>query len=81
MAVKTFKRITVDPKICHGKACIKGTRIPVHIILNLLASGETTEGILKAYPHITKKDVEECIKYGAYLAEEEILPLFMTTAG
>jgi uncharacterized protein (DUF433 family) len=66
-----MERIAVDPKISHGKPHIKGTRIPVHIILDLLGAGETFENILKIYPHITKEDILACIKYGAALATEE----------
>lgn len=62
-----MERISVDPKICHGKPCIKGTRIAVHIILDLLAAGETVDGILQIYPHITKEDVLACFKYDAAL--------------
>ena len=71
----TFERITVDPKICHGKPCIRGTRIPVYIILGLIGAGETFEMILKAYPHITLEDIQECARYGAALANEEMIPL------
>ena len=46
-----FDRISIDPKICHGQACIKGTRIPVHQIVSMLANGDTIEGLLRAYPH------------------------------
>ncbi len=70
-----FERISVNPKVCHGKPCVRGTRIPVHIILDLLAAGETLEGILKAYPHITREDIQECIRYAARLADEESVPL------
>jgi uncharacterized protein (DUF433 family) len=66
-----MERITVDPKICHGKPHIKGTRIPVHLILDLLGADETFENILKAYSHITRADILACIKYGAALATEE----------
>ncbi|MFQ5751929.1 MAG: DUF433 domain-containing protein [bacterium] len=68
-----MKRIITDPKICHGKAHIEGTRIPVHIILDLLAADETPENILKAYPHLTQKDLHACIKYAATLATEEVV--------
>jgi uncharacterized protein (DUF433 family) len=64
-------RITSDPRICSGKPCIKGTRIPVHIILDLLAAGENYEGIRRVYPHITDDDIRACISYAASLAEEE----------
>jgi len=65
------ERISADPLICSGKPCIKGTRIPVHIILNLLAADEDFNGILRAYPNIQKGDILACIKYAALLAEEE----------
>lgn len=65
------KRIISDPNICSGKPCIKGTRIPVHIIIDLLASGESFSGIKKAYPGISDIDIKACLKYAALLAEEE----------
>jgi len=64
-------RITSDPGVCSGKPCLKGTRIPVHIILDLLAAGETGDGIRKAYPDVTDDDIRACISYAAVLAEEE----------
>lgn len=66
-----LKKISSDPMICSGKPCIKGTRIPVHIILELLAAGESYEGIKKAYPNLQDEDIEACISYAAFLAEEE----------
>lgn len=70
MKLKT-NRIISDPGICSGKPCIKGTRIPVHIILGLLAAGETQDNILRAYPHITVEDITACLEYAAFLADEE----------
>lgn len=64
-------RITADPGVCSGKPCIRGTRIPVHIILDLLAAGENYEGVRKAYPHIADDDIMACLDYAAFLAEEE----------
>ena len=64
-------RITCDSTVCSGKPCIKGTRIPVHIVLDLLAAGDDFENILHAYPNITEQDIRACIKYAALLAEEE----------
>jgi uncharacterized protein (DUF433 family) len=58
-----MERISVDPKICHGKPHIKGTRIPVHLILDLLGADESFENILKIYPHITNEDIGACIQY------------------
>jgi uncharacterized protein (DUF433 family) len=68
---KLVERIVSDPKICSGKPCIKGTRIPVHIILDLLAAGENFEGIKKAYPNITDEDIRACLSYASILADEE----------
>jgi uncharacterized protein (DUF433 family) len=72
-----MERISVNPKVYHGKPCIKGTRIPVHLILDLLGAGETTDNILRAYPHITREDILACIRYGAALATEETI--YMTS--
>ena len=66
-----FERITVDPKVCTGKPCIRGLRFPVSRLLGLLASGETKETILRAYPYIEAGDIDEALCYAAYLAEEE----------
>ncbi len=64
-------KIICDPNICSGKPCIKGTRIPVHIILDLLAAGEDYEGIKKAYPNIVDEDIRACLSYASILADEE----------
>jgi uncharacterized protein (DUF433 family) len=68
-------RITVDPAVCHGKACIKGTRIMVSVILDNLASGMSEDDILKEYPSIAREDILAAIAYAADLASERILPL------
>ena len=67
-----LERISVDPKIMHGKPCIKGTRIPVYLILNLLAGGMPEAEILMNYPDLVKEDIKACIKYASILAEEEV---------
>ena len=64
-------RISVDKNIMHGKPCIKGTRIPVYLILDLLAGGSTIKEILDDYPDITEDDVRACVEYAAVLAREE----------
>ncbi len=66
-----FKRITIDPTVCTGKPCIRSLRFPVSRLLGLLASGETKETILKAYPYLQDEDIDEALRYAAYLAEEE----------
>lgn len=68
-----FERITIDPNICTGKPCIRGLRFPVSRLLGLLASGETKETIIKAYPYLEAEDIEEALRYAAYLAEEETI--------
>ena len=76
MKDELFERITIDPDICHGKPCIKGTRIMVTVILDNLAEGATSEEIVKNYPPLTIEDVKAAIAYAAELArEEELLPL------
>lgn len=69
------KRISIDPRICHGQACIKRTRIPVHQIVSMLANGDTIDDLLKAYPSIERDDILACLEYAAALAEEEITPV------
>jgi uncharacterized protein (DUF433 family) len=68
-------RISIDPNVCFGKACIKGTRIWVSLILDFLASGETAEEILKAYPQLAAEDIRAAIAYGAEVARERIIPV------
>ncbi len=63
-------RISVDPQICHGRACIKGTRIMVAVILDNLATGIDPEEILKSYPALSPEDIKAAICYGAELAKE-----------
>ena len=65
------KRIAVNPKICHGKACIKGTRIMVSILLDYLRAGDTREEILRQYPTLKPQDIDAALGYAAWLAHEE----------
>jgi uncharacterized protein (DUF433 family) len=69
------ERISIDPKICHGQACIKGTRIPVHQIIRMLANGDKIEDLLKDYPSLQTADIYACLDYAASLAEEQITPI------
>ena len=70
-----FKRITINPEICTGKPCIRNLRFPVSRVLGMLAAGETKESILKAYPYLEPEDIDEALRYAAYLAEEETIEL------
>ena len=66
-----FNRITVDPAVCGGKPCIRGLRFPVSRLLGLLAAGETREAILNDYPYLEAADIDEVLRYAAFLAEDE----------
>jgi len=70
-----LNRITVNPNVCTGKPCIRGLRFPVSRVLGLLASGETKESILKAYPYLEAEDIDESLRYAAMLAEDETVDL------
>jgi uncharacterized protein (DUF433 family) len=70
-----YDRISIDPMICHGQACIKGTRIPVSQFLGMLANDDTIDSLLKAYPSIDREDILACLEYAALLAEEQVIPI------
>jgi len=67
------ERIIVDPLVCHGKACIKGTRIMVSVILDNLAEGVTKAEILKSYPPLRPEDIKAAIAYAAELSRERLV--------
>jgi len=71
--------VTVDPEICHGKACIKGTRIPVSVILDNLAEGLSFEEMVASYPSLTKEAIRAAIAYAAKLTREEIISIPATS--
>ena len=66
-------RISIDPGICHGKACIKGTRIMVSVVLDNLAAGRTVDEIVSLYPTLRREDVTAAIAYAAELARERVV--------
>ena len=68
-------RISIDPNVCFGKPCIKGTRIWVSLILDFLASGETPQQILANYPQLTEEDLRAAIAYAAEVTRERIIPV------
>jgi uncharacterized protein (DUF433 family) len=71
--MKWQDRITADPAVCHGKACIRGTRVMVSVILDNLAAGETVEEIMRGY-HVERDDVQAAVQYAAELARETVIP-------
>lgn len=75
-----LERISVDPQICFGKPCIKGTRIWVSLILEFLSAGNSIEEILEQYPQLTHKDILACIAYGAAMSAENYVAINMVAA-
>ncbi len=72
------ERISIDPKVCHGKPCIKGTRIWVSLIVDNLASGSTEEEILEAYPSLTKEDIKAALAYAAEMTRHRYVDIAIT---
>jgi uncharacterized protein (DUF433 family) len=70
-----FDRITFDPNVMGGKPCIRGQRVTAGMVLGLLATGESRDEILKAYPYIEAEDINQCLTYAAWRMEERDLPL------
>jgi uncharacterized protein (DUF433 family) len=70
-----FDRITFDPHVMGGRACLRGMRITVSLIVNLVANGMTMAEILEAYPYLEPEDVRQALQYAAWLAEETVHPL------
>lgn len=70
-----YERISVDPNIYHGQACVKGTRVPVHQILGMLASGDKIHEIVEDFPNLKEDDIFACLAYAASLTEEQIIPI------
>ncbi|MBE9472553.1 MAG: DUF433 domain-containing protein [Chloroflexi bacterium] len=70
-----LNRISVDTSICHGRACIKGTRIMVSVILDNLAAGISEKEILESYPSLTPLDIQAAISYAAELTRERLVPV------
>lgn len=68
-----LKRISIDPNICHGKPCIRGHRIWVSLIMDLMADGLTTEEILEQYPGLEPDDIRACVAYAAEMTRERII--------
>jgi uncharacterized protein (DUF433 family) len=68
------ERISTDPHICHGKACITGTRVMVSVILDNLAAGESVEAIIHGY-HLEREDIQAALHYAADLARDRVLSL------
>ena len=67
-----FNRITFEPNIMAGQACIRGMRVPVSLILNLVANGKSTEEVLADYPYLKREDIQQSLQYAAWLTQERV---------
>jgi len=75
-----FNRITFDNNIMGGRACIRGMRIPVSLIVNLVANGMSEKEIFSEYPDLEPEDINQALKYAAWLASKEVHPFALATA-
>ena len=73
--METLTRITLDPAVMGGKACIRGLRVTVRTVLGLLAAGRSPDEILEAYPYLEREDIDEALAYAAWRIEEREVPL------
>jgi len=75
-----LERITFDPEVKGGRACIRGLRVTVSLILNLIASGMREEEVLEAYPYLEPEDIQAALNYAAWLADESVYTVERATA-
>ena len=71
----TLNRITLDPKVMGGRACIRGLRVPVSLVVNLVANGMSAEEIIREYSDLEPEDIHQALQYAASLAREEVIPV------
>jgi len=74
-------RITFNPRMMAGQACIRGMRVPVSLVLNLVANGKTVEEIIEDYPYLEAEDIQQSLLYAAWLAREQVFPIVGEKAG
>ena len=70
-----LSRIGIDPNVCHGQPCIKGTRILVSLVVDSLANGDFADAILAAYPKLSPEDIRACLSYATEMTRERVLPI------
>lgn len=73
--MRAFDRISIDPRVMGGKACIRGTRVTVGTVVGLLAAGRSPDEILDAYPYLEQEDIDQSLAYAAWRLEEREVPL------
>lgn len=76
-----LSRISIDPTVCHGKPCIRGHRIPVSVILDYLADGESVDDLLGEFPDIERDDIRACMAYAAEVARGSLVEVPSGIAG
>lgn len=70
----TFDRITVEPNVMQGKPCVRGMRITVSLVVNLVAAGMTRDEIIRNYPALEPEDIAQCLSYASWAVDEEVFP-------
>lgn len=75
MMLQGLDRITFDPAVMGGRACIRGLRVTLSLVLNLVAGGMTTQEIVADYPYLEPEDIRQALQYAAWLADEHVYPL------
>ena len=78
--MQELDHITFDPAIMGGRACIRGMRLTVSLVVNLIANGMSVADILDQYPDLEAEDIRQALRYAAFLAEEHVQPLDLATA-
>jgi len=76
MKAELLSRISINPEICFGKPCVRGHRIWVSLILDMLADGMSTEDVLSEYPQLVREDILACIGYGSEMSRERFIEAF-----
>lgn len=79
MNADPLELVSIDPQVCHGQPCVKGTRIMVTVVLDALAAGLETAEIVRNYPTLSSDGIRAAVAYGAWLAKQEIRPLSPST--
>jgi uncharacterized protein (DUF433 family) len=80
MTMLGFDRITFDPEVMGGRACIRGMRLTVSLVVNLVANGMDTAKVIAAYPYLEPEDVQQALQYAAWLAEDAVYPIELVPA-
>ena len=75
------ERISIDPNICHGQACIRGARIPARQIVQMLANGDTIEALLEEYPALDRQDIQAALEYAAHISPADTVREDRTPGG